>query len=185
MSRPGARLRATLARHCDEKIMRQCIDPIIADLQAEYRSARNEGRVWHSRRIRFAGYASVLEVAVMCVWRGSLSAITEWPAVDLQALRRTVGWFGLVTLAGTLVILTPEYWKYAAVERFPVASLLYLMPYALSIALPLGLMVGIGAGLGRGPRSPRIAVSVIWLPNALIAVAATRNFTRRPFLTGA
>ena len=49
MSLPGIRLRRMLARWCDSKTMWQCVDPAIADQQAEYAEARREGRTWGSR----------------------------------------------------------------------------------------------------------------------------------------
>ena len=63
---PGHRLRTIAAWLCSQRTMERLIDPIVADLQAEYGDEVRQGRVWRSRWIRVAA-CLVLAQSRQCV----------------------------------------------------------------------------------------------------------------------
>ena len=62
MKRPGARLRAIVARLCCAQTMERLVDPTLADLQAEYETAVSGNRKWESRRIFVLGHIALIQV---------------------------------------------------------------------------------------------------------------------------
>jgi hypothetical protein len=62
--------------------MDRLIDPVLADLQAEYRDARAHGRIWKSRWVRVAGYVSLLKAVSTYGCHRFLQLLHDWPADD-------------------------------------------------------------------------------------------------------
>ena len=60
MTPPGTRLRALAARLLGATTMERLVDPLIADLQAEYEEASRQGLRWRKYRIWIAGHLAFL-----------------------------------------------------------------------------------------------------------------------------
>ena len=146
MTRPGDRLRAMAARVCSAKTMERLIDPLVADLQAEYTEAIRQGRVWTSRRVRMVGYIAFLKVIAFIACEGARRTLHDWTADDRQALARTIGFSISGIVVATLLLLVPPLLTSRLWTQMEPASqvrlLVYLVPQALPLAVPGGLAPG-------------------------------------------
>lgn len=107
MTPPGTRLREIASRLCTARTMERLIDPMLADMQAEYREARANGQLWTSRRIRAAGYVSFVKAIGLYGVHQVLQATQHWPADDRQALGRAIRVSAAAFLAVTVLLLLP------------------------------------------------------------------------------
>jgi hypothetical protein len=138
--------------------MERLIDPVLTDVQIEYRDAIAQGRVWRSRWIRLAGYVALLKVIALY---GYERAMRDWSRDDGRAFARTVGVSAAAIVVATAVLLVSP-----AVREPRTDLLVYLIPQALPLAIPVGLTVGMFCGLaGRVASFP--------LKGAILAVALT------------
>jgi hypothetical protein len=163
MTRPGARLRTIAARVCSAKAIDQLIDPVIADLQAEYAQAVRLGQTWRSRWVRIAGYVAFVKVMV---FHGGGRFLHDWTPADHRALVRTIGFSVAAIAAATLLLIVPplrqQTSSHASYVHASQARLaLYLMPQALPLAVPLGFMLGVLCGYGRCLLSSRSRAAVL------------------------
>ena len=170
MTRPGDRLRSFAARWCGTDTLTRVIDPLVADLQAEYHDARASGFVWRSRWIRIAGLATFIRVVATCAVRSATREMTIWPDEDRRALGRTVGVAAIaITACMTLLLAWPIV---RHLQRFPGDwSILYVVPQAIPFAVAFGLSFGAWLGPGRGLTSSRLRLAVVAL--ALLGSAAS------------
>ena len=54
------------SRVCSARTMERLIDPVIADLQAEYAEAIRDGRTWRSWVALIVGYIAFAKVFLLC-----------------------------------------------------------------------------------------------------------------------
>jgi hypothetical protein len=97
----------------DAETLERLIDPVVADLQAEYAEASRAGRVWRRRWVRLAGYIAFAKVAM-----------------------RPLRVFVAVMFVMTMLMAVPPYLR---VARDTTADVLYLLPQALVVAMPFAL----------------------------------------------
>jgi hypothetical protein len=150
MTRPGDRLREIAARCCGARTMERLIDPVLADLQAEYSNAAQRGRVWRSRWIRIAGYTALLKAISAYGWEQLIRIPQEWTLDDHVTLNRAIGFCLLAIIGATLLLVAPV-WRSLGFSQ--TKMLMYIVPQALGLAVPLGLTIGIVCGLGWGGAS--------------------------------
>ena len=82
MTRPGDRLRALASRLFSPDVMDHLIDPVVADLQAEYGLAVRDGRTWRRRRVLVAGYVAFVKVFGLCGWNRVAASVRGHAADD-------------------------------------------------------------------------------------------------------
>ncbi len=174
MRRPGTRLRALAARVCSEKTMERLIDPVIADLQAEYASAIGMRCRWLAL---LAGYIAFAKVALWCAFSGATGMGKNWTQEDHSGLVRVLWRSTAAILCLTLLILLPEMSRMLEMlQTFGSnASRFRLMTYLLPMTLPLSLPVGLafGAALGAHGRTPsRRLIGAIMLVALATATAS-------------
>jgi hypothetical protein len=165
MTRPGDRLRAFAMRWCSPEAMSRLIDPVIADLRAEYAEALSEGRMWRGCWARLAGYMAFLKVFVIC----------DWSSRDAtRPLLRAAGFVLGATIVVTAVfdvLPMTRYWSVPANRRTLVLS---LIPQALTVSIPIGLTIGIALGLARQRVSARLAAAVAAVA-VMISIGSVAN----------
>ena len=161
---PGTRLRALASRLCRTQTMERLIDPVLADLQAEYRHARHaNGR---SRLVLWRGYLSFWRaVGLHCL----NAPLQPSPAGTNPSLTRVIAYpvIGFVVLTALLIAapLQAFPWWGSAADR--VGIVLTLVPQALPLTIPAGLCMGVACALrGRRPTAGRVLTVL-----ALAAVA--------------
>jgi len=131
--------------------MTRFIDPVIADLQAEYALALSEGGMWRRHIVRLSGYIAFLKVFVICDWS---------PHEDTRALLRAARVSLVATALVTAVLeamALPRYWSGHG-DRWTLLAL--LIPQALTVSIPLGLTIGVALGLAPHRVSARLAAVV-------------------------
>lgn len=154
MSLPGTRLRALAARVCSEKTMERVIDPVVADLQAEYTSAIGMRRQWLAL---LTGYIAFAKVALWCAMSGVTALRKNWNQEDRSGLVRVLSRSAAAVLCGTLLIWLPELSRTLDMledlgsDASPVRLMTYLLPMTLPLSLPIGL--ALGAALGAHGRT--------------------------------
>jgi hypothetical protein len=153
MTVPGSRLRRFAERVCDSRALERLIDPLIADMQAEYHNARLTGRLWASRWVRLQGYLAFVKVVA---WHRGEDLVASFHAAtveDRQAVRRTAVYSAAVLALATVLLLLPPF-----VGRridMSLTRVLFLVPQALPLAIPIGIAVGIVCGLSGRALSRR------------------------------
>lgn len=171
MTLPGGRLRAFAARLCSQRTMDRLIDPVLADLQAEYRDARAEGRIWKSRWVRVAGYFSLLKAVSAYGCHRFLQPLHDWPADDRHALDRTIGFSAAAFVAVSILLIMPV--LYASPSQMDLV--VFLIPQSLPIAVPVAFTVGIACGLAGRVVSSRLIGTVLALAllGSCVSLSAT------------
>jgi len=145
--------------------MSRLIDPVIADLQAEYGQTVVEGRIWRGRWVRLAGYVAFLKVFVASDW-----SLRD----DAQPLLRTAGFALVATIVVTAVfevIPLRPYWSGPTDRQTLIMS---LIPQALTVSIPIGLTIGITLGLARQRVSARLAMSLA-AAAAVVSIGSVSN----------
>lgn len=160
MTAPGHRLRTIAARLFSDRTMEWLIDPVLTDVQIEYRSAIAHGRVWRSRWIRLAGYVAFFKALGLY---GYERAMRDWSEDASRTLARTVRLSAAAIVAVVLLILLPPG------RSVPAYLMPYLIPQALPLAIPVGLTVGLFCGLGGRDISVRLTAAVLALALACSA----------------
>jgi lipopolysaccharide export system permease LptF/LptG-like protein len=169
---PGSRLQALSARLCSAAMMKRLVDPVIADMQAEYAEALGRGRVWESRWVRLAGYTAFAKVIALHAGDQSLRPLREWTAEDDTALGRTIKYAGALIGALTVFFNLPLWLRVSSwIHSSDVTLLGYLFPHAIVVAIPVGFTLGIVCGLGGRPFSRRLVAPV--LAASLVCSAAS------------
>jgi hypothetical protein len=131
--------------------MARLVDPILADLQAEYHEAVARGLVWRSR-------LAWVRAVVALVRAGTVHSLLVRPYEERRHVSRAL----LVTFGvfvGCVALLcAPFAWSLS------LSAIVYIVPNAIPIAIPAGLVCGIVFGLGQTQhrlRSWVVAVSVV------------------------
>src|SRR5262245_49617257 len=152
MSRPGDRLRAFAARLIAPEAMTGVIDPVISDLQHEYRQALEQNRTWRAAWVRLAGYAAFAKVLMLCEWSGE--EIGSLMRVALYSIAATIPFTAVFMWAPVAYVLTrtkvPNPWLVG----------MSLVPSALAGAIPIGTAMGVTIALAGRQVSRRLAVEV-------------------------
>jgi hypothetical protein len=176
MRRTGVRLRAFASRWFSDRTMAHVIDPVLADLQAEFEEALHHGKVWRSRWVWVAGHIALVK-AVSCYGAISTMRVLAEASEDGHALRRTLGCSlvsaGLVAVA----LVASDLRKIVPPDHPNPGTLAFLwMPSVVPISLAAGLLLGIIWGMGRGPASWRsraflLLVAVLWSTVSFVMLA--------------
>jgi hypothetical protein len=83
--------------------MERLIDPVIGDLQAEYREAQQRGAAWKARRLRLAGLLAFTKVLLWAALVGSSNTLDVWSPSETILLRRA-SVFVAVTVVSTVLL---------------------------------------------------------------------------------
>lgn len=153
------RLRAIAARLCGASAIERVIDPVVTDIEIEYRRAIAARRTWSSRGIRIAGYFALLKVVVLYTYDRTAH---DWHADDRRALARMVAISAIAFIIAALLLIAP------AAGPTP-GLLLCLIPQALPIAVPVGVTWGILCGLGGRVVAVRLNGAILALAFACSA----------------
>jgi hypothetical protein len=152
MRRPGDRLRAFAACLIGPEAMTRVIDPVITDLQHEYRQALDQNRTWRAGWVRLAGYAAFAKVLMLCDW--SEKEIGSLMRAALYSAAATIPFTALFMYAPVAHVVTranlPDSWL----------VVISLVPSALAVAMPLGTGLGVTIALAGRRVSRRLAVNV-------------------------
>ena len=142
MSAPGLRLRAFAARICSPRTLERLVDPIVADLQAEYAAGAPEG-TWRRRRVLWLAYAGFWKALILY---GALSMVRPADRREERTLGRTLAFSSFGFLLFTVALVLPPLveglrWSGGRAERALLA--LYLIPQALPLSIPAGICLGV------------------------------------------
>ena len=177
--RPGKRLRAYAARVCSEKTMERLIDPVIADLQAEYAAATDIRRRWLAL---LGGYIAFAKVSVWCGLVGLREARRNWSAEDRQGLLNTLWLSGcaIVIVSVPLWLLelptTRDLLESMRDTEFPPTTsvqrmMFYLVPAILPLSVPVGLAMGIALTATGRALSRRLIAAIVLVALVTSAVS--------------
>jgi hypothetical protein len=147
--------------------MDRLIDPVLADLQAEYRDARAAGQIWKSRRVRVAGYLSLLKAVSTYSCHRFLQSLHDWPAEDRQALDRTIEFAAAALVAVSMLLIMPVLFT----SPSQMDLVVFQIPQSLPIAVPVAFTVGIACGLAGRVVSSRLTSAILAL--ALLGTCAS------------
>jgi lipopolysaccharide export LptBFGC system permease protein LptF len=166
MTMPGDRLRRLAARWCAAETVERLIDPMVADLQTEYRAAARRGR-WHTRTVAWRGYLAFWKaLALHCVMR----AVEPSPAASSGSLRMLACSLGAFFVMTALMVAPPMIeFNYIGGRTEKLWLMALLVPQALPLSIPMGICVGIVCAMrGRRPTSRHLA--------AVLLIAAVATF---------
>jgi Lipopolysaccharide export system permease LptF/LptG len=172
---PGDRLRSMASHACSATAMTRLIDPVIADLQAEYADALRRGQRWRRRWIRLAGYVAFWKVFGLHATIRAVPVVREWAAADDHAMGRTLVFSGIAIAIFTVLFILPillttigsEY-IIQRITRDELWRLLLLLVPAMPVAIPIGFAAGIVCGLRGRLATARVQRSIV-----VLAVAGT------------
>src|SRR5262245_12974315 len=140
MSRPGDRLRAFAARLIGPEAMTRVIDPVISDLQHEYRQALEQNRTWRAAWVRLAGYAAFAKVLMLY----------ERSEEEIGSLMRAALYLVAATIPFTVVFIWAPVAHMVTRTKVPNPWLvgMSLVPSALAGASPIGIAMGVTIAFG-------------------------------------
>jgi lipopolysaccharide export LptBFGC system permease protein LptF len=151
--------------------MERLVDPIVADMQAEYGGAAGRGRR-HRRAAIWRGYAAFWKALTIHGITRIVQPSKSEPGVS--ARRVVVFSFAAFALMTALLVAPPMVnanWGGGALERLQLIVL--LIPQALPISLPAGVCVGIVCAMrGRRATARHLAATL-----AIAAVATVAAWT--------
>ncbi len=139
MRAPGYWLRAIATRFCRPQTVERLVDPIVADLRAEYDALGDDA--WRRRRMLVAAYAGFWKAMIL----HAASSVVQQPP-ERARLRRAIGlsvlMLALLTTALTLPSLLDGYprggdWVYRSM------LVVLLIPQALPLSIPAAMCIGI------------------------------------------
>jgi hypothetical protein len=170
MTRPGDRLRRFAAVVCGPETMERLVEPIVADLQAEYEASVTDG-AWRTRWVVWRSYGAFWKALAL---HGIMSTFQPSRANSNDSLGRVVVFsVGALTLMTALMILPPmlepSYFKWAGGALDQLQLIVLLVPQALPISIPTGICIGVVCAM-RGHRTSPRHVSTI------LAIAAVATF---------
>jgi hypothetical protein len=143
MTMPGQRLRALARRWCSAETLERLIDPILADLQSEYLSARDQ-RPRRRRALLLNGYLGFWKAVMMHTLTGLVDS------GDVALARSTLLFSACAFLGMTMLLVLPPLRGLNA--HFGIGIIPLLVPQALPLSLPVALCVGVLCG-ARGHRT--------------------------------
>jgi hypothetical protein len=169
VQRTGVRLRAVVARWFDARTMELFIDPVLADLQAEYEEASGRDQRWRARWIWIVAHIALTRVVLWHEGRRLVHGPPDTAAREPRAVIRTVLCALAVTTLATLLQVTSN--EVVRESRTPGSLGLLLVPSALPLSALLGLMAGILVSLRPVSASLRWHVLVLLAAASLSAVS--------------
>jgi lipopolysaccharide export LptBFGC system permease protein LptF len=138
--------------------MERLIDPVIADLQAEYREAQQRGAAWKARRLRVAGLVAFTKVLLWAALAGSSNTLDVWSPSETILLRRASVWFVAVTVISTVLLALNEP-QYDHASR--VLLTLYVVPSLLPLTAAIGVAFAALCALDRERLTRRVVMSFV------------------------
>lgn len=157
-----ARIRELAARLCSPATTERVIDPVLTDIEFEYRTAIAAGQRWRSRWIRIAGAFALAKVIALCAYDRTAHG---WRADDRRTLARTVAISAMAFVVTVLLQISPF------ARRTDTHLLLYVIPQALPFAIPVGITWGILFGLGGRVVDVRVKSAILALALACSAAS--------------
>jgi len=170
MRRPGDRLRRLASVVCGSETMRRLVEPIVADLQAEYEASVADG-AWRTQWVMWRGYCAFWKaLGLHCI----LSAFQPSRSESNGGMGRVVAFsLGALTLTTALLIVPPmldvRYFRWADGPLDKLRLILLLVPQSLPLSIPMGICVGVMCAM-RGRRASARHVA------AVLAIAAAATF---------
>ena len=167
MTRPGDGLRRIAARFCDQRTMERLVEPIVADLQAEYDAASAHGD-WRARWVVWRGYGALWKaLGLHCI----MSTLQPSSSDANHSMRRVMAFsIGALVIMTALLILPPMLdfkWVGGPLEKLRL--ILLLVPQALPLSIPMGICIGVVCAMRGRRTSPRHVAAVL-------AIAAVASF---------
>jgi lipopolysaccharide export LptBFGC system permease protein LptF len=159
--------------------MAHLVDPVVADLQAEYEDAVRRGEVGRSRWIWLAGHLALIKAVSSY---GALSAVRVLggASAESRALRRTLGCsLAVAALVSALFIAGYVDSLTSLPQSSRSSAALLLFPAAVPLALPAGLLIGIVWGMGGSRTSWRARACVL----AIAVVGSAASFVMLAWVT--
>ena len=150
MTRPGDGLRRIAARVCDQRTMERLVEPIVADLQAEYDTAAAQGD-WRARWLVWRGYGAFWKaLGLHCI----MSTFQPSRSDSNDSMRRVAAFsIGALAIMTALLVVPPMLdfkWDGGPLEKLRL--ILLLVPQALPLSIPMGICVGVVCAM-RGRRT--------------------------------
>jgi hypothetical protein len=145
--------------------MERLIDPVIADLQAEYAAASRRGSVWNRQWTLLLGYVAFARVLLLCSVLGTREAWGHWSADDHRAFNRMLLCVAGATVSATIIaglpqlLLLPEMRSFNATARLE-RLIVFLVPSTLALGLPAGLAIGAALGAAQRAQSRRVIKAI-------------------------
>lgn len=174
MRRPGRWLRAVGASLCTKQTIDRVIDPIIADLQAEYVEARRAARWWHATWVGISGYWAFWKaIGLHTIQSGPRSlwttvAAERWTLA--QITKCSVATFIAVTAVLSLPPIVDGYSHQLGV-KLTMLLVPQAIPLSIAISLPLGIVCGLCTSWVTAARIT--SVLLLAIAAALFAFVAT------------
>jgi hypothetical protein len=149
--------------------MERLVDPVLADLQAEYEQAAGEGRHWRSGWVWILGHLAFIKVLGGHGVRCAIGDLRGVGGEDRRTLTRMFGVCVAAIILTSAVLVGIPFAKYVQSGR--TALTVYLIPQALPLTIPFGLALGILCGFGKDgiSRASRRIVLLV----ALVASAGS------------
>jgi hypothetical protein len=164
---PSSRwIRALAVWFCGGATIERLVDPILADVELEYRDQALSGRVWLARWVLVRGYAGFCSAVALHAAHVYASAWRHDDAAK-QTLRISVGAFVVVTFAFVLppLLTAPMYTRYPDLA-------IYLVPQAIPLSMPIALsFIACGWSRRANGRGMLRRVFVLGVAGALMSLA--------------
>jgi len=170
MTRPGDGLRRIASGLCDRRTMERLVEPIVADLQAEYQTAAARG-ARRTRWLVWRGYGAFWKALALYL---IMSTFQPSRSDSNGSMGRVVAYsLGALTLTTALLIVPPmldvRYFRWADGPLDKLRLILLLVPQALPLSIPMGICIGVVCAMrGRRPGPRSVA--------AVLAIAAVATF---------
>jgi hypothetical protein len=143
MTAPGARIRSIASRLCRPETMERVIDPIVADLQCEYREAVVRGTRWTARLSLVRSYVGLASALIWLAVRYACDPRISNPGSEV-ARTGIVSVLALTALTVALVIPSLVNWPWRKADPLFGALLsVTLVPQALVLSIPAALSLGV------------------------------------------
>jgi hypothetical protein len=150
--------------------MERLIDPVIADIQAEYDTALRRGSKWNRYSTRAAGYLAFGKAVMLFSYYRLGKAVPEWMASDEYAMGRVAGF---TAAAMALVITVMDRTALLGPTRMLPALLLQAVPFAIAVALPCGILLGLR---GRNVTNRVRRATLLWAFGCSVAAFVTMGW---------
>jgi hypothetical protein len=172
MTLPGRWLRAASARLCTKRTMDRVIDPLVADVQAEYEEAVRTNRRWRAAWIWARGCGAFWTAVGLHTLQSGPRSLWAGRAANGWTLGRTIGYSLLACVVITLLLAAAPMVDVGV--RFGVKVTLLLLPQAIALSVPIALALGIVFSVpgGRVSASSMKAVLLLAGVAALLAFGA-------------